>query len=290
MLASIGLDKPSIRGYRTENSGTHPTLLSLDNDQRDLGVDDFSLVRVTGLLWRKTELADPSSRTPMERASWIHEMTYWSAVSGRAGNMYARHAYDVAWVRSESDESCPALSSKLIPNGLNPSGNNYVGDTGIPRTTQEPVFDDLRVARLSQFKRDFRLTNMSLVTSQFELTETWLPRKSKDKPWEVDPTSLSPWKDIQPAIIYDDEILEELLKANGSVDTSNPIRRGLDALLQTIFDDNMASTREALEWLNELLMQHMPARGGWTRNSWTRTASTGHCSRKSWKISPESSS
>ena len=82
----------------------------------------------------------------MERASWIHEMTYWSAVSGRAGNMYARHAYDVAWVRSESDESCPALSSKLIPNGLNPSGNNYVGDTGIPRTTQEPVFDDLRAA------------------------------------------------------------------------------------------------------------------------------------------------
>ena len=30
------------KGYRTENSGTHPTLLSLDNDQRDLGVDDFS--------------------------------------------------------------------------------------------------------------------------------------------------------------------------------------------------------------------------------------------------------
>ena len=51
------------------------------------------------------------------------------------------------------------------------------------------------------------------------------------------------------------------MKANGSVDASNPIRRGLDALLQTIFDDNMASTREALEWLNELLMQHMPARG-----------------------------
>ena len=112
--------------------------------------------------------------------------------------MYARHAYDHGLGEERIVESCPTLSSKLIPNGLNPSGNNYVGDTGIRGRLQRTFSMTCGQHDSTGSSVISRLTNMSLVTSQFELTETWLPRKSKDKPWEVDPTSLSPWKDIQP--------------------------------------------------------------------------------------------